>query len=186
MNAILFRDLLMNMALGLTAVCIALLLAVKPVTSDDQGKQPGNMVITAVWPSGPIDVDLWVKGPNEKIAVGYSNRAGRVFNLLRDDLGTMSDDLPLNYENSYSRGLPAGEYTVNLHYYRGVGDVPVAVEIRFGQTGQQAKLYLQETIGLRVAGQERTVVTFRLDEHGNVTGSNRIFKPLRAVGKVVG
>ena len=37
-----------------------------------------------------------------------------MFNLLRDDLGTCGDATGLNYEVSYARGNPAGEYTVEV------------------------------------------------------------------------
>ena len=50
--------------------------------------------------------------------VGYSNKGGVIFNLLRDDLGKRADATGMNYEVSYSRGIPAGEYTVNVHLYR--------------------------------------------------------------------
>lgn len=64
--------------------------------------------------------------------MGYSNKDGRVFNLLRDDLGHVSDPLGINYENAFSRGAPAGEYTVNVHLYgnrAGVYPVPVTIAV---------------------------------------------------------
>ena len=182
MNAILFRDLLMNMLLGLVALVIIALPSINPPAVDAQGaKQPGQMVITAAWPEGPTDVDLWVNGPGEPVAVGYSNRDGKLFNLLRDDLGRDGDALPLNYENVYSRGLPAGEYTVNLHAYSGEYPVPVAMEIRFGAVGDQPRLFLKKTVTLVAKGQEVTVVSFRLDAQGQVVpGSvNNVYRPLR-------
>ena len=62
-------------------------------------------------------VDLWVKAPDD-IPVGYSNRGGLFFNLLRDDLGVYKDPTPINYEVAYSRGINPGEHIVNLHLYR--------------------------------------------------------------------
>lgn len=184
MNNTLFRDLLMNMLLGLTAVCLALMM-VRANPSVDSGKQPGNMIVSIAWPDGGFeDIDLWVSAPGEPVAVGYSNRAGQVFNLLRDDLGAAGDTMPLNYENAYSRGLPAGQYTVNLHYYRGTKPIDVDVEIRYGAVGAVTKLYFRETVTLNAQGQERTVISFTLDENGQVTATNRVFKALRhVVGK---
>jgi hypothetical protein len=43
-----------------------------------------------------------------------------VFNLLRDDLGKAQDLTDNNYEVACSRGLPPGEYVVNVHMYRGI------------------------------------------------------------------
>lgn len=153
-----------------------------PPTEAASTEAPGQMIITAAWNSGPHDVDLWVTGPGETRSIGYSNRAGRLFNLLRDDLGTSHDELPLNFENVYSRGLPAGQYTVNLHGYSlRAGPVTVKVEIRFGPVGEAPKLFVDESLDL-VAGQERTVISFKLDANGAVVpGSvNRVFSPLRA------
>ena len=60
-------------------------------------------------PEKPFDVDLWVQGPGAG-PVGFWNKGNEVFNLLRDDLGVDGDATDLNYEVSYSRGIPAGEY----------------------------------------------------------------------------
>lgn len=183
MNHILFRDTLLNMLLGLTAVTIIALPMINPPAVADQGKQPGNMVVSIAWPEGSTDIDLWVKAPGDKIAVGYANRAGRVFNLLRDDIGTGLDELPLNYENAYSRGLPAGEYTVNVHYYRGGVPIPVAVEVRMGKQGQPAGLVFSDTVTLQAQGQERTAISFTVDADGKIVAQNKVYKPLRVLPK---
>ena len=60
--------------------------------------------------------------------VGYSNKAGMIFNLLRGDLGHSGDPNSMNYEVAYGRGRWPGEYTVNAHFYRSAdGRYPVAV-----------------------------------------------------------
>ena len=183
MNHILFRDTLLNMLLGLTAVTIIALPLINPPAQADQGKQPGNMVVSIAWPEGSTDIDLWVASPGDKIAVGYANRAGRVFNLLRDDIGTGLDELPLNYENAYSRGLPAGEYTVNVHYYRGGAPVPVAVEVRMGKQGQPAGLVFSDTVMMQAQGQERTAISFTVDADGKIIAQDKVYKPLRVLPK---
>jgi hypothetical protein len=150
-----------------------------PKTVAESSKMPGQMSISAAWPEGHVDVDLWVQGPGDR-PVGYSNRAGKIFNLLRDDIGD-SEKTPTNYENVYSRGLPAGEYIINLHCYsRCRNPETVGVEIRFGQADSM-KLLAEEVVQLAPT-QERTVLRFRLDGKGSVVpGSvNRVFFPLRA------
>jgi hypothetical protein len=47
-----------------------------------------------------------------------SNQGGQTFNLLRDDLGGEGDASKENYEITYSRSIPQGEYIVNVHMYR--------------------------------------------------------------------
>jgi hypothetical protein len=67
-----------------------------------------------------------VQAPGDR-PVGYSNKSGQIFNLLRDDLGKAHDITDYNYEVAYTRG---GEYVVNLHMYRGRSvSYPVAVKI---------------------------------------------------------
>jgi hypothetical protein len=59
---------------------------------------PGNVAVEMQWPDKlDADVDLWVQAPGDA-PVGYSNKSGRVFNLLRDDLGKAQD---MTYGNSF-------------------------------------------------------------------------------------
>ena len=48
----------------------------------------------------------------------------------RDGPRNRADATGLNYEVSYSRGIPAGEYTVNVHLYRNASKVyPVPITV---------------------------------------------------------
>src|SRR5215468_11028759 len=93
-------------------------------------KAPGNVIVEAQWADSlDADVDLWVQAPGDR-PVGYSNKSGAVFNLLRDDLGKADDITDHNYEVAYSRGMAAGEYIANVHMYRGIGvTYPVSVKV---------------------------------------------------------
>jgi hypothetical protein len=147
---------------------------------------PGNVMVEANWPPGmDSDVDLWVQAPGD-MPVGYSNKGGAVFNLLRDDLGHQLDLSGLNYESSYSRGIVPGEYTVNLHLYRNratSADVPVTVIVTTKPDADRpARQILMSKVDLGREGQERTVFRFRLSEVGAVVpGSvNSLQRPLRS------
>lgn len=163
---------------------LAVILLINPPTDGETAAPPGTMSVVIAWPEGPIDVDLWVKAPGQRSATGYSNRGGSVVNLLRDDLGTSDDPMPLNMEHAYTRGLPAGEYIINVHGFSvPVGAVDVAVEVRKGALGERQAMLFRETV--RVANrQEVTVVRFRLDKRGDVVpGSvNHVFKAIRIAG----
>ena len=149
---------------------------------------PGNVIIEAQWPDAmDADVDLWVQGPGDR-PVGYSNKSGRLFNLLRDDLGKAQDMTNYNYEVSYSRGTPAGEYTVNVHMYRGINvryPVPVKLvaSVKTDANGS-AKQLVATTVQLQHENQELTALRFRLDSKGQLqAGSvNSLFKELRVAG----
>ena len=144
---------------------------------------PGMVIVEAVWEEGVnIDVDLWVLAPGDR-PVGYSNRAGTIFNLLRDDLGRQRDVLPLNYETSYSRGAPAGEYTIGVHLYNNFEKkypVPVTVRVTTRIKGVTGHIFTR-TVSLLSHGHEITVNRFSLSERGLlVAGSiHDMPKPLR-------
>jgi hypothetical protein len=142
-------------------------------------------VIEINWPSEiDADVDLWIEAPGDR-PVGYSNKGGRVFNLLRDDLGQFRDLTDVNYEVAYSRGIVEGEYTINLHLYRnksGVVPVPVTMVASVKRTdGANLKRLTSAKVTLGYTGEEITVVRFALTKAGEIVpGSmHELFKPLR-------
>jgi hypothetical protein len=150
---------------------------------------PGNVIVEAQWGDKvDADVDLWVQAPGDR-PVGYSNKSGQIFNLLRDDLGKSHDITDYNYEVAYTRGTPGGEYVVNLHMYRGRQvSFPLAVKIVASvkdDVSGAAKQLVTTTVELRKEGQELTALRFRLDAKGGlVAGSvNSLFKPLRVAAK---
>lgn len=186
----LFRDLLFLLLLCFMTITIWLLPMIQ-----DEGKRaegvtpPGNVTVMATWPPGDTDIDLWVTGPGELVPIGYSNKGGLLWNLLRDDLGAAPDATMLNFENAYTRGSPAGEYIVNLHCYR-CPVVPQKVSVEVGSSKGDAskgtRSIVTATVELKANGQERTAIRFRLDGAGDlVPGSlNTVYKPLRSAEKM--
>lgn len=163
---------------------LVFVLLINPPTSDGDIANPGNISITVSWPSGPIDVDMWVQAPGNGRPTGYSNRGGRVFNLLRDDIGTAGDSLDANIEHAYSRGIPAGEYILNLHCFAcPSGPVPVAWEVRTGAPGARQELLFDGKVTLN-HGQEVTAIRFLLDAGGNVVpgSTSTVTRNLRSGG----
>jgi hypothetical protein len=182
-----FRDVVMLALAGFVVLVIMLLPHLNPPsarTADDM-TPPGNVIVEVRWPDEiDADVDLWVQAPSDR-AVGYSNKGGAVFNLLRDDLGRRVDVTGLNYETSYSRGIVPGEYTVNLHLYRnpsGRYPVPVTVVTSLkGSTEQSARQLLASEVVLASEGEELTVYRFELSAKGELVGGSvhSLHKPLR-------
>jgi hypothetical protein len=182
-----FRDTIMLALAGFVALVILMLpyLNPKQTKSAENMEPPGNVIIEARWPDDlDTDVDLWVEAPGD-MPVGYSNKGGLIFNLLRDDLGHRADATEMNYEVSYSRGIPPGEYTINLHLYRNaaqVSPIPVTVVASVKKTAQESARQLLAThLDLTREGQERTVFRFRIDDKGNlVPGSvTSLQRPIR-------
>ena len=164
-----FRDVIMLALLGFLAI-VVMLLPHLHVPAEAGERPPGSLVVEIRWPDAqPTDVDLWVQAPGDT-AVGYSNKGGRVFDLLRDDRGNFLDLGALNYEVAYSRARPAGEYTVNLHLYEDrLGQAPVLVEVAIGMRGEDdtgfARIVTRNAVLLR-RGHEITVARFSLDVDG--------------------
>jgi len=184
-----FRDVIMLALLGFVTIVILLLPHLNPPTKHDAAADPpGNVVVEIRWPDeNDADVDLWVQAPGD-VPVGYSNKDGGVFNLLRDDLGHIQDLSSLNYEMAYSRGTPEGEYTVNLHLYRSrTTPLPIPVEVNIGirKTNSESLVTVASNrVQLSHEGEELTVVRFRLSRLGRLVNGSMHALPriLRNVG----
>jgi hypothetical protein len=185
-----FRDVIFLALAGFVAMVLLLLPHLNPpATASEGAPAPGNVIVELNWPKElDTDVDLWVEAPGD-VPVGYSNKGGLIFNLLRDDLGGQSDVTDINYEVSYSRGVPSGEYTVNVHLYRNMsGSLPIPVTLAVSIKPKPqiaAKRILTTKLELQFQGQETTAFRFSLDEDGNlVPGSvHDLPKPLRSKKK---
>ncbi|MFB3045219.1 MAG: hypothetical protein ACE10A_02755 [Acidiferrobacterales bacterium] len=189
-GATVFRDVILLALAGFVMLVLLLLPHLNPrATPQDPTPRPGNVMVELRWPDElNVDVDLWVQAPGD-VPVGYSNQGGAIFNLLRDDLGHINDATDLNYEFSYSRGVPAGEYTVNLHLYRNLANVypvpaVVAVSVK-NSPNLPAQQILSTKLNLSHEDEEVTAFRFKLDEEGRLlSGSvHNLPRPLRAAAR---
>jgi len=167
-----FRDVILLTLVGFVAMVIMLLPHIQKKEEDaEDHKAPGNVIVELHWPSDMnVDVDLWVKGP-KSTPVGFWNQGNDVFNLLRDDLGIEGDATEENYEISYSRGIPPGEYIVNVHMYGVVPsgkNVPAKVVVSVRSKYDSARQILVTTVKLRERNQEETAFRFRLTGDGDL------------------
>ena len=168
-----FRDVIFLALAGFVAVVLLLLPHLHPPKEAEAAiRSPGNVIVEIRWPDDiDADIDLWVEAPGDT-PVGYSNKGGAIFNLLRDDLGQRGDTTELNYEISYSRGVPAGEYTVNVHLYRNSGgyvSIPVTISVSVkANTNESARRLLATELVLENEGEERTAFRFSLDDKGRL------------------
>lgn len=168
-----FRDVIMLVLFGFVTIVVLLLPHLNPPTQAEQTLvPPGNLVVEVRWPDeADVDIDLWVRAPGDR-SVGYSAKSGEVFDLLRDDLGNRNDATGMNYEVAFSRGLPAGEYVVNLHLYRDSRQLRpitaiVVVSLR-SPDGNDTVNLLTRHVEMRQLGEEVTVTRFSIDETGTV------------------
>ena len=177
---------------GFILMTVLMLSVVNPPaqSAETTGEQsPGNVIVEAQWGDAlDADVDLWVSAPGDR-PVGYSNKSGTVFNLLRDDLGKVQDVTDYNYEVAYSRGMPAGEYIANVHMYRGV-NVTYPIEVKLVATlksgpNEVAHRLMTATVQLRQENDQVTAFRFQLDKEGHVVAGsmNTLYKDLRTASK---
>src|ERR1700747_2718651 len=141
-----FRDMLFLLVFAYLVIGAVALAHVRKKQEEVSGASPpGSVIVDIHWDDKvDADVDLWVQAPGD-VPVGYSNKAGMIFNLLRDDLGHSGDPVSMNYEVAYGRGHWAGEYVVNAMLYRSHDHkFPVPAHIRVSL--QDGKGQVQEIL----------------------------------------
>ena len=177
-----------KLALWFMALMLIFAIVISPKKKEETAKaqvaMPGNIMIAIRWQDNvDVDVDLWVKAPGDS-SIGYSNRAGMVFNLLRDDLGMANDSTKYNYEQAYGRGMPDGEYTVNVHNFRNnshLTEVPVDAQIYITQGGAiKPTMIAQKRVVLKSVGDEITIANFEIKGERFTGVSNTRHTPLRS------
>ncbi len=167
-----FRDVIFLTLVGFVAMVIMLLPYIKKSSEESKDqKAPGQVIAEIHWPNNmPYDVDLWVKAPGDS-PVGFWNQGGIIFNLLRDDLGAQGDTTDENFEIAYSRGMPTGEYIVNVHMYGPLPPnvvVPVSVTVSTRKKFDHTREILHTVVRLDHRNQEITAFSFRLNGEGEL------------------
>ncbi len=184
-----FNDLLWALLAAFMFTTVVLITQVnktKSAEKTDDEISAGNISVYVFWKDGlDADVDTHLLAPNDE-HIWYNRLSGKIWNLLRDDLGMANDVGQRNFENAYARGAPAGDYVINVHAYRGSGSMyPVEVEGEVRVTfdpnaGKGGQVVFRQKVTLYRTGDEATLVRFRLDgERRVVPGSvNHVFKSL--------
>ena len=190
-NDVVFRDVILLALTGFISMVILLIPFVNPPTEEESSSTPpGNVIVELFWDDKrDVDIDLWVQAPDD-IPVGYSNKGGIFFNLLRDDLGIYKDNSPVNYEVSYSRGISDGVYIANVHLYREDKSPfkPIIAELLVSVVdpdSNKRKQILRTSKKLEEIGKEITVFQFELDKKGklNKNSINNKYVMLRSGNK---
>jgi len=172
-TATLFRDVLGNLAIFFMILVLLILPLVNDPTKADDEPPPGLIQFVACWPDdADVDVDVWSLAPGDD-PVGFKRRDGKVWTLVRDDLGLKFGDSD-NCEVVIARSTPAGEYVVNLHAYsaRPV-EWPVAVQFTaIIRSNSYTQTIRKGVVNLRSVGDEKTAVRFRIDAAGKLVGGS--------------
>ncbi len=181
-------DMLFNKLIAFVFCFIVALLAMNPQalkTGDIPAK--AGFIITVSWPDmNPNDIDTWVQDPAGNL-VWFRAREAGLMHLDRDDRGLTNDSIvvngravvnPLNQEVVTLRGIAAGEYTINAHYYDSKDGKPVEITVSVVKVNPRAEVVYYGTATLARKGDEATAVRFSVLPDGGVAGVNTLPKSL--------
>jgi hypothetical protein len=181
-----FYDMLFNLLIAFVFCFIVALLAMNPLATK-AGDIPAKaeFLITLSWPDNdPNDIDTWVRNPAGEV-VWFRKREAGLMHLDRDDRGLANDTIvvngrkvvnPLNQEVVTLRGIAAGEYVVNAHYYEGSkgavpeagSGAPVEVTLSVVKVNPRAEVVYYGQARLARPGDEVTLVRFEVLPDGSV------------------
>ncbi|PUE43063.1 hypothetical protein [Limnohabitans sp. Bal53] len=183
-----FYDMLFNMLIAFVFCFVIALLAFNPLAKK-AGDVPAKaeFMITVSWPDeNPNDLDTWVMEPGGKV-LWFRQRDVGMLHLDRDDRGDKNNSVVVNGKTITSaarqeivtlRGLVAGEYVVNAHYYESRNQLPVDATVTVVKINPQAQIVFTGTQQIGAKGEERTLVRFSIDDSGQVLDVNTQPKPI--------
>ena len=191
-----FIDLLFNILLGFAFLFIIAFLLIKPEAKKKDFDRRAEFVIILEWDhEAPDDLDLYVQDPtNDKVS--FRLPIANYMHLDKDDLGVRNDTIinadgttstvKINREVVTIRGIIAGEYIINAHYYstrvysgsqlepdertvdyRNKPQRDLTVKIELHKVTPYSVLWAGEK-KFTHRGQEETFLRFRLDGDGNI------------------
>jgi hypothetical protein len=163
------------------------LLAMNPEAKTGKIDTKAEFIITMNWPDNhPDDIDLYVEDPLGNI-VWYHVREAGFMVLDRDDRGGINNSImvngkrissPIREETVSIRGIVAGEYTINTHYYLATQHDPVPVSVKVEKINPMVEVIYYDSLILDHAGQEKTALRFRVAQDGSVSDISHTEKSL--------
>ena len=122
-----FTDMLFNVLVGFAFLFIVAFLLIKPEQKKADFERKAEFVIVMEWDHDqPDDIDLYVQDPTQQ-KVHFRLPIVNFMYLDKDDLGYANDivtnvdgviqKVNINREVVTIRGIIAGEYIINAHYY---------------------------------------------------------------------
>jgi len=190
-----FTDLLFNILVGFAFLFIIAFLLIKPEAKKKDFDRNAEFVVIMEWDKeAKGDIDLYVEDPlGDKCS--FRQTVANFMHLDKDDLGSINDTVvnadgtvstvKINREVITIRGIIAGEYIINAHYYserdysnidnrvemgtsaRKKKSKEVTVKVELHKVNPYTILWVGEKT-FRGKGQEETFVRFRLDKDGEV------------------
>ena len=182
-----FLDLLFNVMLIFAFLFLIALIFIAPPADSGNVELKAEYIVSVKWPDGSADdVDTWVQDPEGRV-LWFRNTDTGFMHLDRDDRGLQNDTIivdgnevssPLNQEIVTIRKLMAGEYIVNLHYYKSNSGKPVTAEVSVSKVNPSLEIVYYGKVILQSAGAEATAVRFHLNDDGSANNLNTLPKSL--------
>ncbi len=180
-----FTDLLFNVLIAFTLLFFIVVIFIHPPAKEGIIDPKAEFIITTKWPdNNPDDIDTWVEDPSGSL-VWFRNPEEGFMHLDRDDRGLSNDTIvvngqeivnPLNQEVVTLRSFVAGEYVVNLHYYKSISNQSVSAEVRVVKVNPKLEVVYYGTINLPKVGVEKTAVRFYVTKQGKVRNVSTLQK----------
>ena len=200
-----FTDMLFNILVGFAFLFIVAFLLIKPESKKADFQRKAEFVVVMEWDHDqPNDIDLYVQDPTQN-KVHFRLPIINFMYLDKDDLGFANDIVRSHVDGTISkvninrevvtiRGIIAGEYVINAHYYSsrewsrleqpssGTGillntnskqvydkEKPLTVKIELHKVDPYKIWWVGEKTFSR-KGQEETFDRFTIDPDGNQIG----------------
>ena len=196
-----FTDMLFNVLVGFAFLFIVAFLLIKPEQKKEDFERRAEFVVVMEWNHDqPDDIDLYVQDPTQA-KVHFRLPIVNFMYLDKDDLGFANDvvkykdgttkKVNINREVVTIRGIIAGEYVINAHYYSSrewtrIGQLNTNVDVAASEKVENKKKPLTVKIELHKVnpytilwvgektfsskGQEETFVRFTIDKDGDLIG----------------
>ena len=198
-----FTDMLFNVLVGFAFLFIVAFLLIKPEQKKADFERKAEFVIVMEWDHDqPDDIDLYVQDPTQQ-KVHFRLPIVNFMYLDKDDLGFANDivtnvdgviqKVNINREVVTIRGIIAGEYIINAHYYSSrewsrlgnmaeYGELPTnSKQVQDTEKPLTVKIELHRVDPYKIMwvgekkffkkGQEETFLRFIIDKEGDQIGA---------------
>lgn len=170
-----WNDLLLAIFAGCMFLLAAFLIKIndaKPVDEAISNRETGSIAVYCFWADSiDADIDIHVLSPEGEHNY-YQRMQGRIWSILRDDLGKTGDPGERNFENAATRGLVPGPYRITVHAYRaanGLYPIKIDCEVRVNpRKGKEKPIVITNSVELLGLGNEQAVVSFVLGADGRI------------------
>lgn len=175
-----FIDILFNVLLGFAFLFIVAFILISPAQKEEDFERKAEFIAVLEWDAEvKDDIDLYVRDPS-KNTCSFRQPVAGFMHLDKDDLGQRNDmtlvngevrQIMLNREVITIRGIIAGWYTINAHFYSDYNKIiknPITTQLSLYKVNPYSRVYEGEK-KVTNRGDEVTFIRFKVNDRGEVT-----------------